>query len=495
MEATLIFPHQLFSSHPAVARNRKILIFQDPIFINDHIYKSKFHKSKILLHLLSTKEFHKSLLNKKYSSELIGINDIKSNNYLEDIFKRYNVSKIHFCDVVDFILHKRIMTACKNRAVKVCIYDSPGFYLSRAMVEKDFSNKNSHFMASFYKKQRQRYNILMNHDGTPSGGKWSFDHENRKRFPKDMIPPSEIKLAYSDSEIISSKLYIEKNYNSNPGNFDSFNFPINRDQAVKSFHYFLENKLKNFGAYEDAIVKNELFLFHSIVTPYLNIGLMTPKEIISDTLDYANQNSIPINSLEGFIRQIIGWREFMRGIYVIDGVKQRNSNFWNYEKDIPNEFYTASTGIEPLDNTIRKCLDNAYVHHIERLMVLGNLMLLLEINPNSVYKWFMEFFIDSYDWVMVPNVYGMSQFSDGGLLATKPYISGSNYILKMSDYKRGDWCKVWDALYWRFINKNRSFFKKNPRMNMMVSMYDKKDEDTRLALNKTVEEYCSKLFT
>ncbi len=494
MEATLIFPHQLFPDHPAIARNRKVFVLQDPLFINDFIYKSKFHKSKILMHLLSTKAYHRSLLKKKYDTELISVSDIKSNNYLNDFFKKYNISKVHFCNVVDFILNKRIIKACKDKSIKVCMYDSPGFYLSSNTVEKEFLNKKSHFMASFYKKQRQRYNILVNHDGSPTGGKWSFDHENRKRFPKNMAPPEELKITYNNNDIVSSKSYIEKHYSKNPGSFDNFNFPINREQALKSFHFFLEQKLVNFGSYEDAIVKNELFLFHGVITPYLNIGLITPREIITDTLDFANQNSVPINSLEGFIRQIIGWREFMRGIYAVDGVKQRNSNFWNYKRDIPNSFYTATTGIEPLDNTIKKCLDNAYVHHIERLMVLGNLMLLLEISPHSVYKWFMELFIDSYDWVMVPNVYGMSQFSDGGLLATKPYISGSNYILKMSDYKRGDWCKIWDALYWKFINKNRLFFKKNPRMNMMVSMYDKKGEDVKSMLNKTVEEYCSHLF-
>ena len=207
------------------------------------------------------------------------------------------------------------------------------------------------------------------------------------------------------------------------------------------------------------------------------------------------RSAVPLNSLEGFIRQVIGWREFVRGIYHHFGEEQASANFFGHGSHLTDHWYEGTTGIAPLDYVIKKTQRWGWAHHIERLMGLGNLMLLLEINPNSVYKWFMELFIDSYDWVMVPNVYGMSQFSDGGLLATKPYISGSNYILKMSDYKRGDWCNVWDALYWRFINKNRSFFKKNPRMNMMVSMYDKKDEGTRLALNKTVKEYCLKLFT
>jgi len=194
------------------------------------------------------------------------------------------------------------------------------------------------------------------------------------------------------------------------------------------------------------------------------------------------------------LRQIIGWREFIRGIYCVDGVRQRNSNFWNFENRMPPSFYDGSTGIEPIDNTIKKVLKNAYAHHIERLMVLGNFMLLLEVKPSLVYKWFMELFIDSYDWVMVPNIYGMSQFADGGLLATKPYLSGSNYILKMSDYKKGDWCDIWNSLFWEFINTRREFFKKNPRMNMMVAMYNKKSDSDKKRLNETAIQFKATLL-
>ena len=220
-------------------------------------------------------------------------------------------------------------------------------------------------------------------------------------------------------------------------------------------------------------------MFHSVLTPYLNIGLITPKEVVNKIIDYAEHHDIPINSYEGIIRQIIGWREFIRGIYAEDGVKQRTTNFWKFDRSMPSSFYDGTTGIPPIDVTIKKLLKNAYLHHIERLMIMGNFLFLLKINPNHVYRWFMELHIDAYDWVMVPNVYGMSQFSDGGLMSTKPYISGSNYILKMSDYKKGEWCEIWDALYWNFINENRDFFRKNPRTSMMINMYDKKSKEVK----------------
>jgi deoxyribodipyrimidine photolyase-related protein len=208
----------------------------------------------------------------------------------------------------------------------------------------------------------------------------------------------------------------------------------------------------------------------------LNIGLITPKQILNSTLEYSKEFNVPLNSLEGFVRQIIGWREFIRAVYHLKGSKQRTTNFWNFSKKIPNTFYNGSTGIIPVDNIIKNINKNGYAHHIERLMVLGNIMCLMRFDPNEVYKWFMEMFIDSYDWVMVPNVYGMSQFADGGIMSTKPYISGSNYILKMSNYKKEAWCELWDALYWRFIDDHRDFFNKNYRMKMMVTLYDKKEE-------------------
>ena len=188
-------------------------------------------------------------------------------------------------------------------------------------------------------------------------------------------------------------------------------------------------------------------------------------------------NNIPVNSLEGFVRQVLGWREYIRAVYETQGVKQRTANYWQHTRPIPKALWEGSTGIEPIDDAIGRLLKTGYNHHIERLMILGNFMLLCEFDPNEVYRWFMEMYIDSYDWVMVPNVYGMSQYADGGLMSTKPYISGSSYVLKMSNYSKGNWCAVWDALFWRFIYKHKEKFAKNPRMSMMAVQVSKMDQD------------------
>ena len=251
--------------------------------------------------------------------------------------------------------------------------------------------------------------------------------------------------------------------------------------------------MAEFGIYEDAIVQKEMLLNHSLLTPMLNVGMLTPKQIVQETLQHSATSTVPINSLEGFIRQIIGWREFMRGVYIAKGRVERTKNYWGFTRKIPKSFYDGSTGILPIDETIKKILQTGYCNHIERLMVLGNFMLLCEFDPEEVYRWFMELFIDAYDWVMVPNVYGMSQFADGGMMSTKPYISGSNYLMTMSDYPKGEWQQTWDALFWRFLDKQRIFFLKNPRLGMLVKTFDKWDKDRKETIHQKADSYLFRL--
>ena len=493
MDTVLIYPNQLFYNHPALSRKRKIVLVEDPLFFQDETYPVAFHKQKILLHLLSIENYARELKQRGYDTIVINYEKCKGKDYMSNLFKTLDISKIFLAEVVDYTLKKRITNAARSLSIQMRWYESPGFLLSESEVDNDFQNKKTHFMAKFYKKQRRRFNILIERDGSPTGGKWSYDAENRKKLPK-IIDIPDIKInSYDMDSILKSQILIDKSFHNNPGQYNSFNYPISRKQALESFNNFLDERFTLFGKYEDAISKKDTFLFHSILTPYLNIGLITPKEIIDLTLPYAKENSIPLNSLEGFLRQIIGWREFIRGVYNVSGVKQRNSNYWDFKDDIPDSFYNATTGLLPLDTTISRCIKYGYSHHIERLMILGNVMVLSSFNPRSVYKWFMEHFIDAYDWVMVPNIYGMSQFSDGGLMSTKPYISGSNYLLKMSNYKKDSWCNTWDALYWEFINKNRKFFRKNHRTSMMVSMYDKKNEDLRKEYALSVKNYHKKI--
>jgi deoxyribodipyrimidine photolyase-related protein len=226
----------------------------------------------------------------------------------------------------------------------------------------------------------------------------------------------------------------------------------------------------NFGAYQDAISIVDSTLFHSVLTPMLNTGLLTPGEVLDEVL---GAQGVPLNSLEGFVRQLIGWREFMRAAYVVKGRTQRTSNFWKHERPLPESFWSATTGIDPVDTVVRRVLQHAYAHHIERLMILGNFMQLCGFRPDDVYRWFMELFIDAYDWVMVPNVYGMGLYADGGMISTKPYVAGSNYVRKMSNFKPGAWCETWDGLFWSFIASHRDFFASNTRIGAIVGQLDR----------------------
>lgn len=200
----------------------------------------------------------------------------------------------------------------------------------------------------------------------------------------------------------------------------------------------------------------------------INSGLLSPHEVLKSTLEYAQANDIPLNSLEGFIRQLIGWREYVRAVYLLKGVEERTKNYFGFSRPLPAGFWNATTYIDPVDSVVGRLLKKSYSHHIERLMIMGNFMLLLEIDPDEVYRWFMTMYIDAYDWVMVPNVYGMSQFADGGMMSTKPYISSSNYLFKMSDFKKGQWSVTWDALFWRFVVVHADVFENNQRMSFLM---------------------------
>jgi deoxyribodipyrimidine photolyase-related protein len=272
-------------------------------------------------------------------------------------------------------------------------------------------------------------------------------------------------------------------------------YPVTFQASTQWLDEFLERRFEDFGAFEDAILTQESVLHHSVLSPLLNVGLLTPQYVIEHSLRYASANGIPMNSVEGFVRQIIGWREFVRAVYEAQGSRQRTTNYWGFTRKIPPSFWDGTTGIEPIDSTIRKVLSTGYCHHIERLMVLGNFMLLCEFDPDEVYRWFMEMFIDAYDWVMVPNVYGMSQFADGGLMTTKPYISGSNYLMKMSDYRKGEWQTLWDGLFWRFMHVQRDFFTQNPRLGMLVRSFDKMPSEKRQKHCDIANEYLSSLST
>jgi deoxyribodipyrimidine photolyase-related protein len=329
--------------------------------------------------------------------------------------------------------------------------------------------------------------VLVDQSGSPEKGQWSFDAENRKKLPKGIHIPEIPKLNSTNHTQEVIKLVNEK-FPEHPGDTTNFNWATTREQVLHLTELFFKERFDQFGPYEDAIDEKGVFLFHSVLSPYLNMGLINPKELLDTTLAHYRKNNTHFPSVEGFVRQIIGWREFIRGIYH-EYDDQLNVNYFNHHREMKPCWYEGTTGIAPLDDSIQKAIKHGYTHHIERLMILGNVMLLCEIHPDEVYRWFMEMYIDSADWVMAPNVFGMSQFADGGIFATKPYIGGANYIRKMSRYPKGDWEDVVNGLYWRFIARNEATFVKNQRMSMMVSTLRKMNPEKKEHLLNAAEAF------
>ena len=487
-QANILFPNQLFEMSPLFEVNAPFYIIEEFLFFKQY----PFHKQKIAFHRATMKRYADFLRNEKKME----VHYIESTQSISDIrllipeLKCQGVEKINYIDPVDNWLQKRLMKGCLEGNILTTVFDSPLFLNSKQDLASFFrSDKKKYHQTTFYTEQRKKRNILMESDGKPVGGKWTFDTENRKKYPAKKLPPP-IQYPALDLYYEEAKAYVALHFPKHLGSITDYSLYPTSFEATKDWlNQFFEQRFIEFGIYEDAIVAENSILNHSVLTPMLNVGLITPKEIIEACLLYTEQNNIPINSTEGFIRQIIGWREFIRGVYECRGSEERTTNFWNFKKKIPASFYDGTTGIIPIDVTIKKVLQTGYCNHIERLMVLGNFMMLCEFNPDEVYQWFMELFIDSYDWVMVTNIYGMSQFSDGGLMATKPYISGSNYLMKMSNYKKGEWQATWDGLFWRFMHTHRDFFLSNPRLGMLVNMFDKMPKEKQQEHLENGERY------
>lgn len=467
---TLIFPHQLFENHPALQKGRPVYLVEEWLFFRQY----RFHKQKLVLHRASMRFYENWLHQRGYTVHYIET-DARENDGRQLVahLAEQKVTDIHVAALTDDWLYKRIQAACSKHNIVLHVYDSPNFLNTPQNVAEYFSKKKTYFQTDFYTWQRKQRNILLEKDGKPVGGKWTFDADNRQRFPKKEKAPV-LGLPKENAYVTEAKQYVQQHFPKNYGSIDSpCLFVTTFAEAETWLDDFLQNRFANFGIYEDAIVAKEAVLHHSVLSPMLNIGLLQPQQIIDKAIIAAEKYNVPFNSLEGFTRQILGWREFIRIVYEREGGKQRSTNYWQFKRKIPAGFWTGETGIPPIDITIQKILQTGYCHHIERLMVLGNFMLLCEFDPHEVYRWFMEMFIDAYDWVMVPNVYGMTQFADGGLMTTKPYISGSNYLMKMSDYEKGDWQAVWDGLFWRFMHVHRDFFLQNPRLGMLIKTFDK----------------------
>jgi len=497
--AIIILPNALFEDNKLIKDNINAHIY----IIEDDYYftRYKFHKQKLILHRASMKYYYDYICdnNQRLFSEQHSCSDkykhkkifyIDNNKFNKSTYSNVinDYDEVLMYDPIDF---RKIFL---NK--KITIYDSPSFMETRQDLYdyNDTIKNNKYIHANFYKWQRHRLNIFITEDNKPYYNKYSFDEENRHKFSKDY---EEIKPKLINNEYIQeAREYVNKYFHDNFGDDNDFIYPINFIDAKKILRQFIKNKLNTFGTFQDAVDPNIVVGSHSILSSSINIGLITPKYIIDKVNKYfsklsKSEQKHEYHNIEGFIRQIIGWRSYVRLIYLIHGQTILKMNNLNNDYIINKKWYNATTNIEPIDILINKVKKYAYLHHIERLMYIGNFALLTQVHPLEIYKWFMIVSIDSYEWVMVANVFGMSQYAinDNISMMTRPYFSSSNYILKMSTFKKGDWCNIWNSLYYLFIDKHKKMLSSSYAVANTVNLWNKKSENEKKEIKKTANNY------
>ncbi len=478
----LVLPHQLFAAHlDAPAGTTFVLVEHDLLF-----RQYRFHTQKLVLHRASMRRFAERLRDGGYDVEQVET-DARTTTRAATarLLRRLRPTRVEVYDVVDDWLSRDLTAALADAGHELSadeVLETPNFLTSRRQVSDFFGGSGRSRMQDFYAWQRRRLDVLMDGD-RPRGGKWSYDEDNRKKLPQQHpVPaPARVGSAERHPEVESAIAWVGRAFPDNPGNADAFAWPTSHAEAEAGLEEFLAERFVEFGPYEDSLSTQHPFVFHSLLTPGLNVGLLSPRHVLSRALEVGERDDIPLASLEGFVRQVIGWREYMRATYHLHGRRMRTRNHLQHARPLAAGWWTAETGLDPVDHVVRGVLERGYAHHIERLMVLGNAMCLLRTDPESVHEWFMEMFVDAYDWVMVPNVHAMSQFAAGDAITTKPYVSGSNYLRKLGDYPAGDWAADWDALYWTFVRDHHDVFAGNYRSKMIATLHDRMDPQTKAA--------------
>lgn len=451
------------------------------------------HAQKLLGFFAAMNNFSEYLKKRGHQVIHLRINDQQNKQdlclNLLDLFDRFAFQKFEYQLPDEYRLDTQLKTFCASLNIASAAYDSEHFYTHREELKTLFAGKKTYLMESFYRYMRKKHGVLMSGE-TPVGGQWNYDKENREPFKTQHSVPAPLEFSHNYSEIWQELKQSGAKWFGEPRESE-FPWPSTRKQSLALLDYFVEHALPLFGRYQDAMTQQHSFLFHSRLSFALNIKMISPREVVQrvENAWRSDPESIPLSSAEGFIRQIIGWREYMRGIYWAEMPAFKTLNFFKHHRELPVWFWTGDTRMNCLSQSIRQSLNHAYAHHIQRLMVTGNFALLAGISPDAVDRWYLGIYIDAVEWVEITNTRGMSQFADGGKLATKPYVSGAAYIHKMSDYcktcsydrskRHGDKACPFNSLYWRFFEEHRSLLNNNIRLAMMFSTWDKMDPEEK----------------
>jgi len=435
------------------------------------------HAQKIIAIFAAMRDFQLSLTKNGHQVIYLKINDsvnqhsFKTN--LNALFIQHNIKKFEYQEPDEYRLDQDLVKFCSEISIPFKCYSSEHFYTERYEIGDFFKNKKSWLMESFYRSMRRKHQVLMSENNEPIGSKWNFDQENRKAWKGEPKVIADHRPNHDHSDIWK-ELNESKIESFGHDQARQFRWPLNRKEALKQLAFFIKHLLIHFGDYQDAMHKDESRMFHSLISFALNTKMLSPSEVVlAVEKSYLNQE-ILIHTAEGFIRQIIGWREYIRGYYWAHMPTLQDENYFNHKRSVPTWFWTGKTHMNCLKYTITQSLNDAYAHHIQRLMIVGNFSLLAGIHPRKLHEWYLGIYIDAFEWVEMPNTLGMSQFADGGQLASKPYVSTANYINKMSNYcegchyskneRLGEKACPFNSLYWNFFITNTSKLEKNPRL-------------------------------
>ena len=461
----------------------------------------KHHKKKLVFIFSAMRHFAKELQDANYRVIYNRLDDAEQLSCFSDAVTRAakmaNFDKIVVTEPSEYRVLEEIKLWPDLLNLPIDIRPDTRFLASHSDFQSWSAGRKSLRMEYFYREMRKRYTILMEGD-QPIGGQWNFDSDNRKAPNSTIAIPDTFRSAPDDitQEVCTM---VERLFPDHMGTATPFHFAVTAGGARTALQQFVEERLTYFGDYQDAMLQDEAWMFHAHIGLYLNTGLLLPLECIAAAEQAYHRNQAPLNAVEGFIRQILGWREFVRGLYWQNMPGYETLNFFDAQHDLPDFYWTADTKMNCLRQSVQETIDHAYAHHIQRLMVLGNFALLAGILPAQVNDWFLSVYADAFEWVELPNVSGMALFADGGQLASKPYASGGAYINKMSNYckgcsysvttKNGPKACPFNYLYWDFLDRNRAKLRANPRVGMMYRTYDRMDEDKQQAIRSDAEKF------
>lgn len=488
----LILGDQLNSEHSWFSKTDENVIYclfemrQETDYVTHHI-------QKVVGFFAAMRNLAEELKAANHTVIYFDINHTKNTQSLVEnlalLIEENNIQKFEYLAPDEYRLDTQLSQFSESLKIKSEVYSTEHFYTERADLKTFFKGKKQFLMENFYRQMRKKHQILMV-DQQPEGGKWNFDASNRKKWKGDALIPQEISFDNNVSAIISD---IDKAGVQTIGNINAtyFEYPISRKQSLVQLDYFCEHLLVHFGDYQDAMHTDKIYLFHSRISFAMNTKMISPKEVVDTVLEtYRKQeDTIDISQVEGFIRQILGWREYMRGMYWMLMPDYKKENFLGNKNKLPDFFWTGKTKMNCVKNAVHNSLNNGYAHHIQRLMITGNFALLAQVHPDEIDAWYLGIYVDAIEWVQLPNTRGMSQFADGGKIATKPYVSSGSYISKMSNYcdacvykkakKFEDDACPFNTLYWNFLDEKQAQLASNFRMKMMYSVLNKMSSEDR----------------